>query len=208
MLEKYRTGRWDPMLRKYLQEWQLQQLPVPVNTVTTDLISAQSVARSTGDGVDSILESINLPVISTPICRDGMLLVDGGILNNLPADVLVNQGCNFVIGVDVAANIEYQVGDNLPDTPTKKMKSPNAVTTLLRCLRVQAHNMSSVGASRRITSLPRMSACSIRRPSLRLRRWRKSDIGQRWNHYLASGKSCTNWMANCSTSQRQHRRPK
>ncbi len=88
----------------------------------------------------------NLPVLSPPICRDGMLLVDGGILNNLPADVLVNQGCNFVIGVDVAASIEHRVGDNLPDTPTEKMESPGVFATLMRTLGVQAHNMSGVGA--------------------------------------------------------------
>ena len=75
-----------------------------------------------------------------------MLLVDGGIVNNLPADLLAGQGCNFVIGVDVAAHIEQHVGDCFPDTPTEKMKAPGAVATLLRCLRVQAHNMSAVGA--------------------------------------------------------------
>ena len=53
-----------------------------------------------------------------------MLLVDGGILDNLPADLLVREGCNFVIGVDVAANVEHRVGENLPDTPTGEMKTP------------------------------------------------------------------------------------
>ena len=94
----------------------------------------------------SILESINLPVLSPPICRDGRLLVDGGIVNNLPADVLVKQGCNFVIGVDVAAHVDHRVGNNFPDTPTEQMMAPGIVTTLLRSLRVQAHNMSAVGA--------------------------------------------------------------
>ena len=74
-----------------------------------------------------------------------MLLVDGGMLNNLPADVLVKQGCNFVIGIDVSAIIEHRVGKNLPDTPTEQMKSPGVLTTLLRWVNVQAHNMSSLG---------------------------------------------------------------
>ena len=45
-----------------------------------------------------------------------MLLIDGGILNNMPADVLVRQGCNCVIGVDVSANIEHRMGDNVSDS--------------------------------------------------------------------------------------------
>lgn len=146
MLMKYRTKSWDQMLRKYLQDWRLEQLPLPCTTVTADLISGKSVERQTGDSVHSILESINLPVLSAPICRDGMLLVDGGLLNNLPADVLIRQGCNFVIGVDVSAIIEHHVGHNTADTPTEQMKSPNAITTLLRALNVQAHNLSSLGA--------------------------------------------------------------
>jgi predicted acylesterase/phospholipase RssA/CRP-like cAMP-binding protein len=146
MLERYRSHSWDKMLRQYLFDWRLEQCPIPISTVTTDLISASSIVRTSGDAVDSILESINLPGLSPPICKDGMLLVDGGILNNLPADVLVRQGCNCVIGVDVSANIEHRVGDNFPDTPTEKMKPPGIVTTLLRSFNVQAHNLSSIGA--------------------------------------------------------------
>ena len=146
MLTKYRTHAWEKMLRKYVFDWRLEQLPIPINTVATDLISARSVVRSTGDAVNGLLESINLPVISAPICRDGMLLVDGGVLNNLPASELVKLGCNMIIGVDVAAHVEHRVGKNLPSTPTEKMKAPGAVTTLMRCLRVQAHNLSSMGA--------------------------------------------------------------
>jgi predicted acylesterase/phospholipase RssA/CRP-like cAMP-binding protein len=146
MVTKYRTTSWDKMLRKYLLDSRLEQLPLPCTTVTADLISAKSIERTTGDSVHSILESINLPVLSPPICRDGMLLVDGGVLNNLPADVLVKQGCNFVIGIDVSAVIEHQVGNNFPDTPTEKMKAPGAITTLMRWLNVQAHNMSGIGA--------------------------------------------------------------
>ena len=62
--------------------------------------------------------------------------------------VLVRQGCNFVIGVDVSAHIQYRVGDNFPKTPTEQMKTPGVLATLLRCFNVQAHNMSRVGAQR------------------------------------------------------------
>lgn len=148
LLKQFRSKGWDKMLRNYLVDWRLEQCPIPISTVTTDLVSARSVVRSSGDAVDSILESINLPGLSPPICRDGMVLVDGGILNNLPADVLVQQGCNFVIGVDVSANIEHRLGDNFPNTPTERMKTPGVVTTLLRCFSVQAHHLSDVGAHR------------------------------------------------------------
>ena len=146
MLAKYRTHGWDPMLRKYVHDWRLEQFPIPIQTVTTDLVSARSVVRTTGDAVNALLESINLPGLAAPICRNGKLLVDGGILNNLPADVLVKSNCNFIIGIDVSANIDHRVGTNTPETPTAEMKTSGSVTTLLRCLNVQAHNMSSLGS--------------------------------------------------------------
>jgi NTE family protein len=159
MAKKYRGHGWDRMLRKYVRDWRLEQFPIPIKTVTTDIVSARSVVRETGDAVNALLESINIPVISVPICRDGMLLVDGGILNNLPADVLVKSECNFIIGVDVSANIEHRVGKNIPETATDKMKAPAAVTTLLRCLDVQAHNMSSLGSqSADVIIAPNVSA--------------------------------------------------
>jgi NTE family protein len=113
--------------------------------VTVDLIRGQAVVREQGDAVNSILESINLPVLSAPICRNGQALVDGGLLKNIPADVLVSQGCNFVIAVSVTAKMEQQVGENNPNTPTESMKPPGAIQAILRGLLVQSHNMNSIG---------------------------------------------------------------
>ena len=76
-----------------------EQAHVPSFTVTVDLVSGEPKVRVGGDTVHGILESINLPGLSSPICRDGQALVDGGLVNNIPADVLVGKGCNFVIAV-------------------------------------------------------------------------------------------------------------
>ena len=92
LLYKYRRGHFDPMLRKYLHDWRLEQLAVPCLSVTVDLVGGKSVVRERGDAVHAILESINLPVLSVPICRDGQALIDGGLVNNIPADVLVVEG--------------------------------------------------------------------------------------------------------------------
>ncbi|MGI9518965.1 MAG: patatin-like phospholipase family protein [Pirellulaceae bacterium] len=147
LLAKYRTRSWDGMLRKYLGDWRLEQAAVPGFSVAADLVSGRQFVRDTGDMVHGILESINLPVLSPPICRDGMALVDGGVLNVLPADVLVNHGCNFVIGVNVASRIKREFAGNRPDTPTEQMKTPGTMKTLLRLLDVLDRNMSAIGAA-------------------------------------------------------------
>ncbi len=147
LLYKYRRGQFDPMLRKYLSDSRLEQLMIPVESVTVDLISGRPVVRSSGDAVHAITESINLPVLSTPINRNGRALVDGGIVNNVPADLLVADGCNFVIAASVTASMEPEFARNRPDTPTEKMKSASVMKTILRTYVVQNVNMNSVGVA-------------------------------------------------------------
>ncbi len=144
-LLKYRFGGWDPMLRKYLNDWQLQQLAVPFSSVTVDLVAAEPVVRSDGDATMAVLESINLPGISRPICSDGKALVDGGVLDVVPADVVVNQGANVVISSDVSAKIAFEFYGNRPDTPTAEMKRPSGTASLIRMRTVQDRNIRSIG---------------------------------------------------------------
>jgi NTE family protein len=144
LLYKYRTGQFDPMLRKYLSDVRIEQLPIPMHTVTVDLVSGQAIVRSAGDAVDGILESINLPVLSLPICRPGQALVDGGLVNNVPADVLIKRGCNFVIAVSVTAKLEKKFMKITPAS-TRVHRRPSTLQTILRSYLVQNVNMNSVG---------------------------------------------------------------
>jgi NTE family protein len=145
LLYKYRRGQWDPMLRKYLHDWKLEQLALPCLSVTADLVSGQAVVRGQGDAVHAVLESINLPGLSAPICRNGQALVDGGVMNNIPADVLISQGCNLVIAVSVTTKIVTQFGANKPETPTLSMRIPSSLQTMLRTLEVQNVSLNAIG---------------------------------------------------------------
>ncbi len=145
LLYKYRRGQFEPMLRKYLHDWGLEQLAVPCLSVTVDLVSGNSVVRERGDAVHAILESINLPVLSVPIVRNGQALIDGGLVNNIPADVLVSMGCNFVIAVSVTAKMETKFCDITPERPTLSRSRPGIMPTLLRSLLVQNHSLNAIG---------------------------------------------------------------
>lgn len=145
LLSKYRRNQFNRMLRKYLVDWRLEQLPVPVESVTVDLVVGEPIVRQRGDATNCILESINLPGLSRPICRAGQALVDGGLVNNIPADVLVRNGCNFVIAVSVTAKLNPEFANNRPETPTSGMKLPSIMQTVLRSYLVQSVNMNSVG---------------------------------------------------------------
>ena len=145
LLHKYRTRRFDPMLRKYMANMQMAQLALPMHAVAVDLVSGQTVVRNSGDAVHAILESINLPGLSSPIIRAGQSLVDGGLINNIPADVLVEHGCNFVIAVSVTAKMEQEFVTNRPDTPLNQMRPASTIQTVLRSLLVQSTSINAVG---------------------------------------------------------------
>ena len=145
LMYKYRRGHFDPMLRKYLHDERLEQLALPCLAVTVDLVGGNYVVRDRGDAVHAILESINLPVLSVPIVRNGQALVDGGLVNNIPADVLVSMGCNFVIAVSVTAKMEKQFCNITPEQPAKRGKMPSILETLLRSLLVQSYSVNAHG---------------------------------------------------------------
>ncbi len=145
LLYKYRGKQFEPMLRKYLGDSRLEQLAIPMLTVTVDLVSADPVVRETGDATHGILESINLPGLSSPIIGNGTALVDGGLINNIPADVLARKGCNFVLASTVTAKLEQEFCGIRADQPTKKHGSPSFLKVIMRGQLVQSFNMNSVG---------------------------------------------------------------
>jgi NTE family protein len=145
LLYRYRRGLFDPMLRKYLGDTRVEQLIVPMHAITVDLISGKAVVRDSGDAVHGVVESINIPILSKPINRHGKALVDGGLIDNVPADVLATKGCNFVIAVSVTAKMELEFASNRPDTPTDQMRSASVIQTLLRSYLVQNHSVNSIG---------------------------------------------------------------
>lgn len=130
----FRAGRFDAMLRPYLHNWGLEQLPVPFSALTVDLVTGREVVRTSGDAVHAILESINVPGIAAPIVRGDQALTDGGVLNNLPADVLVAKGAGFVVGVDVTRRMRAEFAGLTPGRPTGAR--PGSVETMFRVLEV------------------------------------------------------------------------
>jgi predicted acylesterase/phospholipase RssA len=131
------------LLRRYLHDWRLEQLLIPFYAITVDLVQVGTVVRSQGDAVHAILESINLPIVSKPILSDGMALVDGGVLDNLPADVLSESGVDFVVGVDVSTHVRQEFAGNRPGMPTAKMKDAGVLDTLFRIYESQAHHLGT-----------------------------------------------------------------
>jgi len=87
-------------LASHLGDITFDELPIPLALVAVDLEGGQEVILRSGSVVEALRATISVPGVFTPFRLDGHLLVDGGVLNNLPADVVRRMGADVVIGVD------------------------------------------------------------------------------------------------------------
>ena len=143
LLHKYRRNKFDPMLRRHLDDLRMEQLVIPMITITVDLVDGVPLMRDTGDATHNVLESINLPPLSLPIVRSEQALIDGGLLNNVPANELVARGCNFVIASTVTAKLEQ----DFMGLRSKKKANRffTSIQVIMRCNMIQGHSMNAVG---------------------------------------------------------------
>jgi NTE family protein len=79
-------------------------LRIPFRAVATDLYSGKEVVLADGDLAEAMRASIAVPFIFAPVSRGDMLLADGGLMNNLPVDV-VRQHVDVVIAVDAISQL-------------------------------------------------------------------------------------------------------
>ena len=106
-----RARRAASMLRRMFGELALEQLARPLYTVSADLLSSRMVIHRTGSIVDTVGASMAIPGLAPPVSRQSQLLVDGGVLNNLPVDVMVADEPGPVVAVDVMRRLDSAVVD-------------------------------------------------------------------------------------------------
>jgi len=79
------------------------RLPIPFRAVATDIETGQAVILDQGDLGLALFASMSIPALLPPVEIDGRLLVDGGVANNLPIDIVRKMGADFIIVVDVGS---------------------------------------------------------------------------------------------------------
>ncbi len=76
-------------------------LAIPFRALAVDLTNGREVVMSRGFLAQSMRASMGLPILFNPIEAYGGLLIDGGVLNNIPVDVAREQGADIIITVNV-----------------------------------------------------------------------------------------------------------
>ncbi len=90
------------------------RLSTPFRAIATDILSGEQVVIKNGSLGTAIRASISVPLVFAPISTEQTYLVDGGIVNNLPVDIALDAGADFVIAVDCATPLrsqKHEIGD-------------------------------------------------------------------------------------------------
>jgi len=91
-------------LAQWLQGYTFDQLKIPLALTAVDLNSCQKIILQEGSVLDAVRATIAIPGLLAPLERGGQLLVDGGLVDNLPVDVVQELGATVVIAVDISTD--------------------------------------------------------------------------------------------------------
>lgn len=95
------TRKMRKLLLKYIGDLDFSQLKIPFRCVAVDVNSQKLVEFSEGSVIDAAVASSCIPIAFAPFEKDGMRLVDGAILERVPARQVKEMGADVVVAVDV-----------------------------------------------------------------------------------------------------------
>ena len=107
-----RGKRVSALLRENFGETRIEELPKPFFCVSSDLTSGHLHIHRSGLLWRALRASVALPGILSPVAHHGHLLVDGGVMNNLPVDVMRERNAGPLIASDMTSEMDMSVRDS------------------------------------------------------------------------------------------------
>jgi len=126
----------EAYLREAFEETHIEELHKTFFCVSSSLATARPVIHTRGLLWRALRASLSLPGILPPVEMDGMLLVDGGMLNNLPVDIMKKAGGGFVVAVDVTQPNPSIIQTDTPSvqssvSPGSPLRQPEAAPGII-----------------------------------------------------------------------------
>lgn len=120
------------VLKEVVPDVNIEDLNIPFCAVATDWESGREVVFRKGSLYEAIRASISLPLFFDPVKRDGMVMVDGGIMNPLPLNRVARTGDDLLVAVNVSAQYDT---DHLRLREVAEQQKPKAVSKAVAVLR-------------------------------------------------------------------------
>jgi len=116
-------------IRSHVGEKKIENLSLPFCAVSTDLATGKEVIIKDGDIIEAVRASISVPGVFTPIRKNGVILVDGGLVNPVPVSVVRQMGADLVIAVDLNHDIVGKKGIGKTSVPNSGALAQGTGTT-------------------------------------------------------------------------------
>ena len=113
-------------IMEFVPDMAIEDLPVPYCAVATDLKAGREVVFNKGSLFEAIRASISMPSFYKPVQRDGMVLIDGGILNPIPLNRVKRQKKDILVGIDVSGH-DYKAQWDEMHRLTEMQKQDNSL---------------------------------------------------------------------------------
>ena len=123
----------------------IEDMPVPFACTATDLVDGHTVVFDSGPLAEALRSSMSFPGVFTPVRLGDMLLVDGGILDNMPCDAAKARGFRHILASNVSP---------LEDIDPSSLK--NGMDVVARCF-----NAATKSAQERINAMASLTVTSF-----------------------------------------------
>ena len=106
-----RGRKVERRLAEHFGDIDIADLPIPFFCVSADLGTGEPVVHQRGPLAAALRASISLPGVLPPVSMDGRVLVDGGVLRNLPSELLRARHDGVIVAVDVSHALGLRPAD-------------------------------------------------------------------------------------------------
>ncbi|MDZ7821794.1 MAG: patatin-like phospholipase family protein [Candidatus Marinimicrobia bacterium] len=101
------------LVEKHLGKSNLEDAEIPVAMIATNIVNGEKVVLKKGNTADAVMASTCIPGIFTPMEINGRMLVDGGIVENVPISPLKEMGADIIIAVDLNSGNKHKEPENI-----------------------------------------------------------------------------------------------
>ena len=140
LIALFRGAKVSALLRAHFGDMRIEDMPKPYFCVSSDLTVGRDYVHRSGPLWRALRASVALPGIMPPVTVEGgHLLVDGGVMNNLPVDVMAAEARGPIVAVDVSGEIDLRADDesygerSIWSLISQRMRgSPSIISILMR----------------------------------------------------------------------------
>ncbi len=154
------------LLRGYIGDVEFSDLKIPFACTSTDIMTGEEVIIDKGSVLEGVRASISVPIIFAACEHNGRFLVDGGIVDQVPVEVVKSMGADIVIAVNVSPrmpDVRKRIYlDEAIVYHSPQAKEPNMYTIMMNYMSIVNSQSSAISLERAdIVIEPRLASISF-----------------------------------------------